>query len=136
MDSDTTKKRGSANVFHDLFKKGEIDILIGTQMIAKGLDFPEVTLVGIIYADMALSIPDFRACERTFQLITQVAGRAGRGDRPGRVIIQTFNPTHYSIIHARNHDYHAFYNEEISYRKELGYPPYSRISNIRISGLN
>ncbi len=136
MDSDTTKKRGSANVFHDLFKKGQIDILIGTQMIAKGLDFPEVTLVGIMYADMALSIPDFRACERTFQLITQVAGRAGRGDRPGRVIIQTFNPTHYSIVHARNHDYHSFYNEEISYRNELGYPPYSRISNIRISGMH
>ena len=136
MDSDTTKKKGTTERFHELFKKGEIDILIGTQMIAKGLDFPEVTLVGIIYADLTLTIPDFRACERTFQLITQVAGRAGRGEQKGRVIIQTFNPTQYSIIKAQTHDYVAFYEQELTYRKELDYPPYSRLANIRISGVN
>ena len=114
----------------------EIDILIGTQMITKGHDFPFITLVGVISADTSLNMPDFRAAEKTFQLITQVAGRGGRGDSPGRVIIQTFNPQHYALRHARNHDYKAFYEEEIEFRKALHYPPFSRIVNLRLSSVN
>jgi primosomal protein N' (replication factor Y) len=112
----------------------EIDILIGTQMVAKGHDYPHITLVGIVCADLSLSMPDFRAGERTFQLLAQVAGRAGRGKSPGRVILQTYNPGHFSIEAARNQDYEAFFRQEIQYRKTLGYPPFSRLIQLRISG--
>ncbi len=111
-----------------------IDILIGTQMITKGHHFPNVTLVGVILADLSLHIPDFRASERTFQLLAQVAGRAGRGKRPGEVIIQTYNPDHYSIRAAMHHDFLKFYECEIAQRSELSYPPFSRLVNLKISG--
>jgi len=112
----------------------EVDILLGTQMIAKGHDFPAVTLVGVVDADVGLNLPDFRAAEKTFQLITQAAGRAGRGGTIGEVIIQTMNPNHYSIRHSRTHDYEGFYNEEIAYRIQLGYPPIGRIIKLEIKG--
>lgn len=114
--------------------RGEIDILIGTQMLAKGHDFPGIGLVGVILADQSLALPDFRAAERTFQLLTQVAGRSGRGDDPGRVIVQTFNPDHYSLAAAAGQDYQAFFDEEIRTREMLFYPPFSRLIQIRISG--
>jgi primosomal protein N' (replication factor Y) len=117
-------------------ESGETNILVGTQMIAKGHDFPNVTLVGVICADFSLNLPDFRSSERTFQLLTQVAGRAGRGMNPGKVIIQTFNPDHYSIQMARNQDFGKFYQEEAQFRKELDYPPFSRLINLRIEGSN
>ncbi|MBN1364722.1 MAG: primosomal protein N' [Syntrophaceae bacterium] len=135
MDSDTTSRKGSQEkILRDLEKR-EIDILIGTQMITKGHDFPFITLVGVISADTSLNMPDFRAAEKTFQLITQVAGRGGRGDTPGKVIIQTFNPQHYALKHAQNHDYKTFYEEEIDFRKALQYPPFSRIINLRLSSI-
>ncbi len=136
MDSDTTAQRGAfEKILHDL-DSGAIDILIGTQMITKGHDFPNVTLVGVISADTGLSIPDFRSAEKTFQILTQVSGRGGRGDTPGRVIIQTFNPDHYALRHARHHDYSGFYEEERAIRQELGYPPFGRLVCFRISGTN
>jgi primosomal protein N' (replication factor Y) len=104
-------------------------------MITKGHDFPFITLVGVISADTSLNMPDFRAAEKTFQLITQVAGRGGRGDSPGKVIIQTFNPQHYALQHAQNHDYQSFYDEEIEFRKALQYPPFGRIINLRLSSV-
>lgn len=134
MDRDTTTRKHTHQMILERFNKGEIDILIGTQMVTKGLDYPNVTLVGGISADLSLNFPDFRASERTFQLLTQVAGRAGRGKTPGKVIIQSFNPEHYSIQFARQHDYQGFYHQEISQRKELFYPPYCRLVLIRISG--
>jgi primosomal protein N' (replication factor Y) len=135
MDSDTTQKRGSyVRILKDL-DRGDIDILIGTQMITKGHDYPNVTLVGVLSADTSLNIPDFRAAERTFQVLTQVSGRGGRGDTPGRVIVQTFNPDHYPIQRAREHDCLGFYADEISIRRELSYPPFSRMVNFRISSL-
>ncbi len=106
------------------FGRGEADILLGTQMIAKGLDFPNVTLVGVLNADTALNLPDFRSSERTFQLLTQVAGRAGRADKEGEVLIQTYNPNHYAIAFAKEQDYEGFYRYEMGIRKNLGYPPY------------
>ena len=115
--------------------RGEIDILIGTQMITKGHDFPRITLVGVISADVTLGLPDFRAAERTFQLLTQVAGRAGRGEVPGEVIVQTFAPQHYAIQHAQAHDFHGFYAEEIAYRKRLNYPPAVRLAAIRFDAV-
>lgn len=115
-------------------KSGEIDILIGTQMVTKGHDFPNVTLVGIILADQLIHFPDFRATERTFQLITQVSGRAGRGFHPGRVIIQTYSPSHISIVSAATGDIDGFVDKELEARRELNYPPYSRLVNIRVSG--
>ncbi len=136
MDIDTTKNKGAHARILNSFKSSEADILIGTQMIAKGLDFPNVTLVGIIIADTSLNLPDFRAAERTFQLTTQVAGRAGRGMISGNVIVQTYNPEHYSLIHAKNHDYKSFYQEEIAIRKEMLYPPFSNIINIIFSNEN
>ena len=136
MDSDTTVRKGSQEKILRALEHREIDILIGTQMITKGHDFPFITLVGVISADTSLNMPDFRAAEKTFQLITQVAGRGGRGDSPGRVIIQTFNPQHYALRHAQNHDYKAFYKEEIEFRKALRYPPFSRIINLRLSSVN
>jgi len=110
-----------------------LDILIGTQMIAKGHDFPDIALIGILAADTALHLPDFRASERTFQLLTQMAGRGGRGDTPGRVIIQTFNPEHYVMKHVQRYDYESFYGEEIAYRQSLRYPPFSRLLCIHVA---
>ena len=136
MDSDTTRKRGAYEKILQRFDGGDIDILIGTQMITKGHDFPNVTLVGVVSADLSLNIPDFRAAERTFQMLTQVSGRGGRGDFPGRVVIQTVHPGHYAIGHARDHDFHGFYQEEITNREALRYPPYSRMVNLRLSGLH
>ena len=134
MDTDTTAKRGSHRRILSAFKRGELDILVGTQMIAKGLDFPRVTLVGIIMADTALNLPDFRAQERTFQLLTQVSGRAGRGERKGEVIIQTFAPENYAIVASSRHDYAAFYKKEITYRRELGYPPFLHLIHLTLRG--
>ena len=131
---------GGTKNYEKIFKRfsdGEIDILVGTQMIAKGLDFPNVTLVGALFADMSLHIPDFRSAERTFNLITQVAGRSGRGDKKGIVYIQTYSPNHYSIECAKNHDYISFYNNEILKRKSpLNYPPFSRLVRLVIRGEN
>lgn len=130
MDRDTTARKGAHGKILKEFREREADILIGTQMVAKGLDFPNVTLVGVITADTAINMPDFRAAERTFQLLTQVAGRAGRGQRPGEVIIQTFSPDHYAVQAAILHDYERFYEQEILFRRELNYPPYSRLANL------
>jgi len=118
------------------FRTGKIDILVGTQMIAKGLHFPNVTLVGIIYADLALHMPDFRAGERTFQLLTQVAGRAGRGDVEGEVVVQAFAPFHPAIQYARRHDFKGFYEQEMEFRGQLRYPPLSRIALLTVKGRN
>jgi primosomal protein N' (replication factor Y) len=115
-------------------KKNAIDILIGTQMVAKGHDFPNITLVGVICADLSLNFPDFRSGARTFQLLAQVAGRAGRGEAPGRVILQTFNPDHFSIAAAKTQDFRVFYNQDIVFRKALLYPPFSRLIMFKISG--
>ena len=127
MDSDAVKGRDAYDKLLQEVDRLEVDILLGTQMIAKGHDFPAVTLVGVIDADVGLNLPDFRSAEKTFQLITQAAGRAGRGEVAGEVIIQTMNPNHYSIQHSRTHDYEGFYNEELVFRTELGYPPIGRI---------
>jgi primosomal protein N' (replication factor Y) len=116
------------------FREGQVRILMGTQMIAKGLDFPNVTLVGVINADTALHLPDFRATERTFQLIVQVAGRTGRGDRGGRVIVQTFNPDHPAIRAAVRHDYKAFAEHELPIRKSLEYPPFGSMARLVVRG--
>jgi primosomal protein N' (replication factor Y) len=136
MDSDTLKRKEDYRRTLGAFRTGKIDILVGTQMIAKGLHFPNVTLVGIIYADMALHQADFRAGERTFQLLTQVAGRAGRGDVEGEVFVQAFTPFHPAIQYARRHDYQGFYEQEIEFRKQLLYPPFSRIALITLKGRN
>ncbi len=133
MDSDTTARKGASENILKAFDRRDIDILVGTQMVAKGHDFPGVTLVGVISADMSLNIPDFRAAERTFQLLTQVSGRGGRGASPGRVIIQTVNPEHYAITRASNHDYLSFYEEELSLRSALAWPPFSRMINLHLS---
>lgn len=127
MDADATSKKGSHERILNEFKNHNVDILIGTQMIAKGLDFPKVTLVGVVNADVTLNLPDFRASERTFNLLTQVAGRAGRGEEGGEVIIQTYAPEHYAILAASKHDYEKFYEEEIKSRKELLFPPYRHL---------
>ncbi|MBQ2434048.1 MAG: primosomal protein N', partial [Clostridia bacterium] len=133
MDVDTTQgKDGHAKIL-DAFRKGETKILVGTQMIAKGLDFPNVTLVGVIAADTTLNLPDYRSAERTFQLLTQVAGRAGRSDSPGKVVVQTYTPDHYALECAVKQDYRAFYHTEASYRKHALYPPYTVISRLVIS---
>jgi primosomal protein N' (replication factor Y) len=136
MDADTMTRRGSYEEVLGKFRAGKIDILIGTQMIAKGLDFPNVTLVGIINADIGLHSPDFRAGERTFQLLTQVAGRAGRGETEGEVIVQTFSPASPSIQHARHHDFAGFYEQEISFREAFRHPPFSRMLLIRIRSVS
>ncbi|WP_277290563.1 primosomal protein N' [Streptococcus orisratti] len=124
MDVDTTRQKGAHQKILDKFGAYEADILLGTQMIAKGLDFPNVTLVGVLNADTSLNLPDFRASERTFQLLTQVAGRAGRAEKEGEVLIQTYNPQHYAIQLAQQQDYEAFYTYEMGIRRQLGYPPY------------
>ncbi len=136
MDSDTLKRKEDYRRILSDFRVGKIDILLGTQMIAKGLHFPNVTLVGIIYADLSLHIPDFRSGERTFQLLTQVAGRAGRGDVEGEVFVQSFTPFHPAIQYARRHDFVGFYDQEIEFRAQLKYPPYSRIALITMKGRN
>ncbi len=132
VDRDTTSRRKSFEETLNEFSEGEIDMLVGTQMLAKGHDFPNVTLVGVISVDMGLSMPDFRAAERTFQLLTQVAGRAGRGDLPGRVLIQTFHPDNYALKHASLQQYEPFYLEEIRFRQNLGYPPFCALACITI----
>ncbi|MDP2646981.1 MAG: primosomal protein N' [Desulfobacterales bacterium] len=134
MDRDTTVRKGSVLNILKGVRNQTIDILIGTQMVVKGHDFPNITLVGIICADLSLNFPDFRAEERTFQLLAQVSGRAGRGARPGKVILQTYNPEHFSIIAAKKQDFKAYYAREIGFRKALNYPPFSRIVMLRISG--
>ena len=134
MDRDTTSRRRSHLQILKKLESGSIDILVGTQMIVKGHDFPNVTFVGVVSADTSLHFPDFRSSERTFQLLTQVAGRAGRGEVFGEVVIQTFNPDHYSILRAKDHDYVGFYQEEIQFRRDLEYPPFSRFINFRLVG--
>ena len=133
MDVDTTRKKGSHQALLDQFGRGEADILLGTQMIAKGLDFPNVTLVGVLNADTALNLPDFRSSERTFQLLTQVAGRAGRAEKAGQVLIQSYNPEHYAIRFAKDQDYEGFYAYEMGIRRQLGYPPYYFTIGITLS---
>jgi len=136
MDVDTTRRKGAHERIINDFKDGKYNVLLGTQMISKGLDFSNVTLVAVVNGDSSLNIPDFRSAERTFQLLNQVAGRAGRGDKKGEVIIQGFNMDHYSIVSASNHDYGSFYKEEMRVRKALKYPPYYNLCSIRVSGKN
>ena len=132
MDADTTRQKESYEKILAAFANGEADILIGTQMIVKGHDFPNVTLVGVLAADLSLSVGDYRAGERTFQLLTQAAGRAGRGEEPGEVVIQTYQPEHYSVVHAANQSYEDFYEEEILYRDMLRYPPVCNMMAVQI----
>jgi primosomal protein N' (replication factor Y) (superfamily II helicase) len=134
LDADTTSRKGAHQTILQTFRTGGADVLIGTQMVAKGLDFPRVTVVGVITADTALNLPDFRAGERTFQLLTQVAGRAGRGAFGGRVVVQTYTPEHYAVQAAAVHDYAAFYEQESVTRLELGYPPYSVLVRLLFGG--
>jgi primosomal protein N' (replication factor Y) len=134
MDHDTTRRKGSILSLLKGLRERTVDVLVGTQMVAKGHDFPAITLVGIICADLSLSFPDFRAGERTFQLLAQVAGRAGRGERPGQVILQTYNPENFNIRAARDQDFEAFYEKEIGFRKALSYPPVARMIQLRVSG--
>jgi primosomal protein N' (replication factor Y) len=134
MDLDTTTRKGSHDSLLEKFSRGDADILLGTQMVAKGLDFSHVTLVGIISADTQMLLPDFRASERTFQLLTQVAGRAGRSILAGEVILQTNQPDHPTLRHILIHDYQGFYREEIEFRKELNYPPFSRLILLEFRG--
>lgn len=136
MDRDSTRRKGHTFQILKEFSDRKIDILTGTQMITKGYDFPNVTLVGVIAADFSLGFPDFRAGERTFQILSQVAGRAGRGDHMGRVIVQTFNPEHYAITTARDHDYQSFFQKEKELRKQLSYPPFSYLACLRLRGNN
>ena len=136
MDSDTTSRRGSHQRLYRRFREGKADILIGTQMIAKGFDFPAVTLVGVVTADTALNLPDFRAAERTFQLLTQVSGRSGRGRSGGKVIVQTYHPDHYSVLTAAEHDYRTFYASELELRRALSYPPFTDLVRFLLSGSN
>lgn len=132
LDADVSNRKGYRQGLLESFRQGKIDILVGTQMIAKGLDFPGVTLVGVISADLTLNFPDFRARERTFQLLTQVAGRAGRGQIPGEVIIQTYSPENPVILAAQNHDFNNFYRQEIFLRKELNYPPFVHLLRVMV----
>jgi len=136
MDADATRGKDSHRRILNEFKTGKIDILVGTQMIAKGLDFPNVTLIGVLNADMSLHMPDFRASERTFQLLTQVAGRAGRGEIPGEVIVQTSTPFHQAIQAARRLDYDGFCDQENEFRRELGYPPFGHLVCVGIKGMD
>ena len=134
VDRDTVARKGALDDRLRAFARRELDVLVGTQMIAKGHDFPAVTLVGVVSADVGLGVADFRAAERTFQLLTQVAGRAGRSALTGEVVIQTSQPRHETLRHVVGHDYHAFYRQEIAYREELAYPPFSRIALIEFRG--
>ena len=134
MDRDTTTGRGGHARILRRLEQGEIDILIGTQMIAKGHDFPGVTLVGVVSADTTLNLPDFRSGERAFQLVSQVLGRAGRGEQPGRVLVQSLSPDHYALVRAVSHDYEGFYAEELAFRQEAGYPPFAHLVALHLSG--
>jgi primosomal protein N' (replication factor Y) len=134
MDADSMTRKDAYRETLGAFKEGRIDILVGTQMIAKGLHFPNVTLVGIVNADLGLHMPDFRAGERTFQLLTQVAGRAGRGEMEGEVLVQTFTPFSPSIQFARHHDYEGFMDQEMEFRRQFGYPPFGRMVMITLRG--
>jgi primosomal protein N' (replication factor Y) len=134
MDVDTTSGKWAHTEILDRVGAGEVDILLGTQMIAKGLDFPNVTLVGVIDADVGINLPDFRASERCFQLLSQVAGRAGRGPKGGEVLIQTRAPSHHAVRCAVTHDYHAFVEEELKGRVRPPYPPTLRLANVVLSG--
>jgi primosomal protein N' (replication factor Y) len=134
LDRDTTVRRKLFERTILEFGTGDLDMLVGTQMLAKGHDFPNVTLVGVVSVDAGLALPDFRSAERAFQLITQVAGRAGRGERPGRVLIQTYHPNHYALRHAAAQDYQGFYEEEIRYRKSLSYPPFVSLASLLVHG--
>jgi primosomal protein N' (replication factor Y) len=136
MDLDTTSRKGAHERLLQEFGSGNADILLGTQMVAKGLDFPRVTLVGVISADTQMLLPDFRSSERTFQLLTQVAGRAGRSTMQGEVVIQTHQPGTYTIQHVVDHNFKAFYEQELQARKELDYPPFSRLALIETKGKN
>jgi len=129
-DADTTTAKGSHEEILARFVAHKADVLVGTQMIAKGLDLPLVTFVGVVSADVGLYLPDFRAPERTFQLLTQVAGRAGRSARGGRVIFQTYRPEHYAVQAAAEHDYRAFYTREMNFRRSQGYPPVARLARL------
>ena len=135
-DSDATRGKHSHREILEQFRNQQADILIGTQMITKGLDLPRVTLVGVVNADTALNLPDFRAGERTFQLLCQVAGRAGRGSLGGKVIIQSYSPEHYAVQAAAGHDYQMFYKKEISYRRQLQYPPFSQLASLVFAHTN
>jgi primosomal protein N' (replication factor Y) len=134
IDRDTTARRRVFEQSLADFSAGKIDTLVGTQMLAKGHDFPNVTLVGVVSVDAGLALPDFRSAERTFQLITQVAGRAGRGDRPGKVLIQTYHPYHYALRHACAQDFEGFYNEEMQYRRNHSYPPFVALATLLVHG--
>ncbi len=134
IDRDTVSRRRNFEQTLQEFSEGRIDMLVGTQMLAKGHDYPNVTLVGVVSVDAGLALPDFRSAERTFQLITQVAGRAGRGERAGQVLIQTYHPHHYALRHASEQDYHGFYEEEIRHRQNLGYPPFVSLASLLIRG--
>src|SRR5699024_8688213 len=133
MDVDTTRKKGAHEKLLTAFGNQEADILLGTQMSAKGLDFPNITLVGVLNADTALRLPDFRSSEKTFQLLTQVSGRAGRADLIGEVVVQTFNPEHYAVEYAKHHNYDGFYRQEMVLRHHGGYPPYYFTTQITVS---
>jgi primosomal protein N' (replication factor Y) len=133
VDRDTTRRRGSLRKMLFDFAEGRLDVLVGTQMLAKGHDFPNVTLVGVLAADAGLAFPDFRSAERTFQLLTQVAGRAGRGTAPGRVVIQSTYPDHYAIRYARTQDYPGFFRREVEFRRLMGYPPFRSLVQILIT---
>lgn len=126
-DRDTLTRPDDYGALYQAFLQGDADVLVGTQMIAKGMDFPRVTLVGVVAADTALHLPDYRSAERTFQLLVQAGGRSGRGDMPGRVVVQTYNPDHYAVQHAFHHDYDAFYRDEVRFREETHYPPYAEL---------
>ncbi|MDR0330307.1 MAG: primosomal protein N', partial [Chitinispirillales bacterium] len=134
MDQDTTRRKGSHAAILDAFERGDADILLGTQMVAKGLNFPNVTLVGVLHADTGLHFPDFRASERTFQLLTQVAGRAGRAELKGEVVIQTYCPNEAAVRFAAEHDYLSFYAHEIKHRRELAYPPFGKLARVVAEG--
>jgi primosomal protein N' (replication factor Y) len=136
MDADSMTRKDAYEETLGAFREGRIDILIGTQMIAKGLHFPNVTLVGIVNADLGLHLPDFRAGERTFQLLTQVAGRAGRGEMEGEVFVQTFTPFSPSIQFARHHDFEGFMEQEMEFRRQFHYPPYGRMALITVRGVS
>ncbi len=136
LDRDSTRKKGQLAALISAFCRGDYQILLGTQMLAKGLNFPNVDLVGVIFADLSLNFPEFTAAERTFQLLTQVAGRAGRGTSRGEVILQTLQPRHYSILHATRHDYQGFFRQELAIRRELGFPPFSYLVLIRGQALD
>src|SRR6185369_2887437 len=136
LDRDVAARAGAQKRILKSWHEGAIDVLIGTQMVSKGHDVPGVTLVAVLLADQSLNVPDFRAAERTFQLLVQVAGRAGRGDRPGRVLVQTLRPTHPSLVTAATHDYATFMAGELERRRALGYPPYARLVLVRLDGTN